>query len=243
MALESVHSEVEATLARVKSKHRELGPALKKAHGYAVFPAVGRASAVLGGTHGRGEVFEHGELVGYATMSQATVGIQLGGQTFSEIVIFNSKEALYRFKRGRVAFTAQASVALLKAGACAVSDYEKDVVTRGFSQGGMLLELALGFQRFTYRSVQEESLREEPTKAAKQAEARHEPEEEAEEGDGRAEAQRAERETEEGDGGARDEEEEEWRPSRPRAWVGAAASRLGNVSSRLADRMLGGTQA
>ena len=165
MVLESMHDEVEATLASVRKTHRDVGKALKKAYGYAVFPSVGRASAVLGAAHGRGEVFEQGERVGIATLSQVTAGVQVGGQTFSELVLFNSKEALYRFKRGRIAFSANASVALMKAGACAVSNYEKDVVTRAFSHGGMQLELALGFQRFTYRSLEEEKLREQTSQA------------------------------------------------------------------------------
>jgi lipid-binding SYLF domain-containing protein len=214
MVLESVHKAVEATLAQIRTKHSDVEKALEKAYGYAVFPDVGRASAVLGGAHGRGEVFERGERVGSATMTQITLGVQLGGQTFSEIVLFNSKEALYRFKRGRVAFSANASVALLKAGAYAVSNYEKDVVTRAFSHGGMQLELAMGFQRFHYRSVQEEGLREQPTEDAMDADARAEREEESE--------------------GEEDKAKGEERPGPPHGMASAAA-RLGDVSSKVMD--------
>lgn len=194
MVLESAHKEVEATLSQIKKRHKDVAKAMKKAYGYAVFPAVGRASAVIGGTHGRGEVFEQGELVGTATLSQLTLGVQLGGQTFSEIVLFNSKEALYRFKRGRITFSASASAVMLKAGACALSNYEEDVVTRAFSHGGMQIEVAMGFQRFHFRSMHEQTLRERPTPEAEESGAG---------GDGRDEAEeaRASKEAEE-DGGS-----------------------------------------
>ena len=61
---------------------------LKKAYGYAVFPSVGKAALVIGGAHGKGAVFERGKMIGYATMSQTTLGVQLGGSTFAEVLIF-----------------------------------------------------------------------------------------------------------------------------------------------------------
>jgi len=106
MALEALHEEVVATLTRLKSKHPELKPALEKSVGYAIFPSMGRASAVLGGTYGRGEVYEGGKPIGFASLGQLTLGVQVGGQTFSEVVFFKSHDALDRFKQGRIAFTA-----------------------------------------------------------------------------------------------------------------------------------------
>jgi hypothetical protein len=183
MMLESTHQEVEAALSQIREKHKDVAKAMKKAYGYAVFPAVSRGSAVLGGTHGRGEVFEQGQLIGYATVSQLTLGVQLGGQTFSEVVLFKSKEALYRFKRGRVTFSASASLVMLKAGVCAVSNFEPDVVTRAFSRGGMQVELGMGFQRFHFRSVQEQTLRERPPKEEQEARIRDGRESEAQDED------------------------------------------------------------
>src|SRR5688500_6018289 len=102
----TLHDEVTATLKRLQAKDPGLKRMLKNAHGYAVFPSVGKASAVIGGAYGRGEAYEKGELIGYATLSQLTLGVQLGGDTFSEILIFEGKEALDRFKRGKTAFAA-----------------------------------------------------------------------------------------------------------------------------------------
>jgi hypothetical protein len=150
VALEAIHDEVSATLTRIREEHPEISSALDEAHGYAVFPSAGRASAVLGGAYGRGEVFERGQRIGDASMGQLTVGLQLGGQTFSEIILFNSENALDRFKAGRIAFAANVSAVASKAAASGTADYERDVVAKAFSKGGMLLEASLGAQFFKF---------------------------------------------------------------------------------------------
>jgi lipid-binding SYLF domain-containing protein len=109
----------------------------------------------VGGSYGQGEVYEKKKLIGYATMSQFTVGVQIGGDSFSELILFESKEALDRFKRGKVEFAANASAVLVRAGTAKVNDYEKGVKTMAMSSGGMLLEAAIGGQKFTFKPAAE----------------------------------------------------------------------------------------
>jgi len=151
----ALHADVEAKLKEFKSEDPGLGQLLKDAHGYAVFPEVGKASLVVGGSYGQGEVYEEKKLIGYATMSQFTVGVQVGGDTFSELILFESKEALDRFKSGKVEFAANASAVLVRAGTAKVNDYEQGVKTLAMSSGGMLLEAAIGGQKFTFKSASE----------------------------------------------------------------------------------------
>ena len=146
---EVLHSAVSSTLTRLKSQHQELKKSLAQAHGYAVFPSIGRAGVVVGGAHGKGEVFEQGEHVGNATLSQLTVGVQVGGETFSELLLFGSKEALTDFKRSPVKFTANASAVMVKAGGTGTTDFG-GVTALAFKEGGELLEASLGGQKFTY---------------------------------------------------------------------------------------------
>jgi lipid-binding SYLF domain-containing protein len=150
-AIEELHEESEATLDRLEAHDPGLRKLLEKAHGYVVFPSVGKATAVLGGAFGKGEVFEKGKMIGYAGLAQLTLGVQLGGQTFSEIIAFQDKAALDRFKAGRWAFAANASAVLVKAGAAASSNYEKGAAVFVSSEGGMMLEVAIGAQKFFYR--------------------------------------------------------------------------------------------
>jgi lipid-binding SYLF domain-containing protein len=146
----AIHEEAEAALNRLQVKHSDLKAKLNKAYGYAVFPSVGRAGVVLGGAYGEGEVYENGQPVGFATMGQITIGVQVGGQTFTEIVIFNNKQVLDNFKhRGKIGFTANASAVLVKAAATATSS-TSGLEAKAYSLGGMLLELSLGGSSFLF---------------------------------------------------------------------------------------------
>lgn len=73
MNQELVHTEAVAALARLEKRHPELKQELEKAWGFAIFPSVGRASAVLGGAYGHGEVFEQGKSIGFATNASAVI--------------------------------------------------------------------------------------------------------------------------------------------------------------------------
>src|SRR5687768_1319591 len=151
----TIREEVKATLKRLKAKDPGLRELLKDAYGYAVFPSVGKAALVVGGAYGRGAVFEQGKLIGFATIGQTTLGVQVGGDTFSEIVVFEDEQALERFKEGRLKFAANASAVLVKAGAQATNNYEKGVQTLAYSRGGMMLEAAIGGQKFKFKSVED----------------------------------------------------------------------------------------
>ena len=90
-----------------------------KAYGYAVFPSIIKAAIGVGGAHGKGEVFRRGKVIGRASLSQGSIGFQLGGQSYSEIVFFQNKAAFDRFKNGNLKFAAQASAIAVTAGAAA----------------------------------------------------------------------------------------------------------------------------
>lgn len=149
--MSAIQQESKGALERIKAKNQGLVKELEQAPGYAIFPSVGRAGTVLGGAYGHGMVYERGEPIGEASIGQMTIGVQVGGQTFSEIVIFRSQEALDRFKRGRISFNANASADVVKAAASGTADYEKDVEAKTYSQGGMLIELSLGVQGFRFK--------------------------------------------------------------------------------------------
>jgi lipid-binding SYLF domain-containing protein len=156
----SIHEEVIGTLEHLEAEDPGLKQVLKKAYGYAIFPSVGKAALVLGGAYGRGEVYERGKLIGYATIAQTTIGVQIGGDTFSEVIAFESKQSLDRFKNGRFAFAANASAVLIKAGAGGSANYEKGVKVFAYAEGGMLLEAAIGGQRFKFKPMDEQASQE-----------------------------------------------------------------------------------
>jgi len=152
----NLHDDVAATLKRLEARNKGLKEQIKQAHGHAVFPSVGKAALVVGGSYGRGLVFEKGKFIGYATITQLTLGVQVGGDTFSEVVLFESKQALDRFKQNKTAFAANASAVLVKAAAAGTADFPKGVKAMAYSRGGMLLEAAIGAQKFKFKPAGEE---------------------------------------------------------------------------------------
>jgi len=131
-------------------KTSALKPYFKKARGYAIFPDVKKGGIGLGGSRGKGEVFEKGNLIGSTTLTQVSIGFQLGGQAFSQIIFFKDKKSLERFIEGNFEFGASASAALIKEGANASVDYSDGVAVFTFSKGGLMYEASIGGQKFSY---------------------------------------------------------------------------------------------
>lgn len=129
-------------------------PGLKRffdqAEGYVVFPTVGKAGIVVGGAYGTGDVFEHGELIGSASITQLTLGSQWGGQAFRQIIFFRDKAALDDFRDGNFTLSAQASAVAVTAGASANATYSEGVAIFTIPIGGLMYEAVVGGQKFSF---------------------------------------------------------------------------------------------
>ncbi len=141
-----------------------------KSHAYAVFPTIGEGAIGVGGAHGKGRVYFHGKWVGNVTMNQVSIGLQLGGKAYSEIIFFEDKRALDEFESGSFALGADAGVVAVTAGAsvsagtngadASASAGPKDAKTRGEFQkgvatfvipkGGLMGQISVAGQKFAY---------------------------------------------------------------------------------------------
>ena len=155
----------------VFKKASESGSFFANAYGYAVFPTIGKGGAVVGAAHGNGRVYEKGSYVGDASMTQLTVGAQLGGQAFSQMIFFQDKRAFDEFTRGEFEFGAQATAVAITAGASAqagtggtgagknvgsdkakvVAQYHKGMAVFTVAKGGLMYEATIGGQKFSYK--------------------------------------------------------------------------------------------
>ena len=122
----------------------------RKGYGYALFPEIAKGGLVFGGGYGRGVVYEQGQLVGYADLSQASFGLQMGGQTFSELIVFENKAALELLKQGRVELAADASAVILKTGAAANARFVDGFAVFVRPIGGAMVEATVGGQQVTF---------------------------------------------------------------------------------------------
>ncbi len=132
------------------TKDPGLVPFFNHSAGYVIFPSIGKGGLIIGGAYGEGCVYEDGRHIGYAELTQGTIGLQAGGQTFSEVIFFKFPGALQDFKSERFKFAASASAVVLTAGAGATADYENGVAVFVAVKGGLMVEAAIGGQKFSY---------------------------------------------------------------------------------------------
>jgi lipid-binding SYLF domain-containing protein len=146
-----IRDKAAATLATAESNDPTLTPIIHDAKGYAVFPSVGKGAVGVGGAYGKGVLYEGGEFSGYCDLSQASIGLQLGGQSYSEIIAFSTDDALKNFKTGNLAFDAQATAVALKKGAGSNAKYSKGVAVFTMAESGLMFEASVGGQKFSYQ--------------------------------------------------------------------------------------------
>ena len=146
-------------------------PFFDNCYGYAVFPTVGKGGFVVGGAYGTGQVYAKGVVTGTATLIKATIGFQLGGQAFSQMIFFEDKRAYGDFISGNFEFDAGVSAVAITAGvqakvgtegatagasagpatgAQAETDYHKGMVVFIHAKGGLMYEATVGGQKFSF---------------------------------------------------------------------------------------------
>ena len=119
-------------------------------YGYVIFPNVGKGAVGVGGAAGNGVVYEQGNMIGRAKMKQVSVGFQFGGQAYREVIFFENKEALDRFKEDKFEFAAQVSAVAAASGASADAKYSEGVLVFTQEKKGLMYEASVGGQKFSF---------------------------------------------------------------------------------------------
>lgn len=142
--------KVDATIKSLLANHPELESDFDNAYGYAIFPEVTKAGLGVGGAGGKGLVFENSNVIGLTKLIQATLGLQAGGQQYTQAIFFENKEALDNFTNEKFKFSSEASAVALKAGASTNVKYHEGVATVIKSEKGAMFEATLGSQKFKF---------------------------------------------------------------------------------------------
>ena len=150
-------------------------PYFNKSYGHAVFPTIGKGGIGIGGAHGSGQVYQGGKLTGKTTMTQLTIGWQLGGQAYSQIIFFEDKRSYNDFTSGNFEFGAQASAVAITAGAQAQAGtagtgasaspggsagsqaqtkFHNGMAVFTRAKGGLMYEATIGGQKFSFDAVE-----------------------------------------------------------------------------------------
>jgi lipid-binding SYLF domain-containing protein len=155
----------------VFKKSEAVQPFFKSNYGYAVFPTIGKGGIGIGGAYGKGQVYQGGKVTGETSLTKVTIGFQLGGQAFSQMIFFKDKRAYDEFTSGNFEFDATASAVAITAGAQAKAgtegagagasagpatgkqakaSYHKGMAVFSHIKGGLMYEAAIGGQKFKF---------------------------------------------------------------------------------------------
>jgi lipid-binding SYLF domain-containing protein len=143
-------AEVQSTITAFVNTDPGMQRFFDRSHGYAVFPSVGKGAFWVGGAYGKGQVFEQGTMIGWSDLTQATIGLQWGGQAYSEVIFFETRDALMRFTSGEFALAAQASAVAATAGASADAKFRNGIAVFTMAKGGLMAEASVGGQKFNF---------------------------------------------------------------------------------------------
>lgn len=157
----------------VFKQSKAVQPFFKNCYGYAIFPTIGKGGIGIGGAYGKGKVYQGGKFTGTTSLAKLSIGFQLGGQAFSQIIFFQDKRSYVEFIGGEFEFDASASAVAITAGiqakagtegatgsatagpatgVQAETSYHKGMAVFVHSKGGLMYEAAIGGQKFSFKA-------------------------------------------------------------------------------------------
>lgn len=142
-----------AVVAKFQKKDPGLTPVFAQSAGYVVYPMVAKGGLGIGGARGKGYVYQHSRLIGRSTLTQLTIGLQAGGQAYSEVIFFKDDAALENFKRGKLKLDAQASAVALTERVSADLAYRNGVAIVTMAEGGLMYEASVGGQKLSFHPL------------------------------------------------------------------------------------------
>ena len=149
-ARDQLVSDARAASERFRSEDARTDVFFRSAYAYAVFPKITKGAAGIAGAYGRGVVFRNGQMLGYTDVTQGSIGAQLGGMSWSEIVFFQDEWTFNRFRANQFAGTADASFAGPKQGGTNTLNYADGVMIFTMDTRGFAISAAVGAQQFNF---------------------------------------------------------------------------------------------
>jgi lipid-binding SYLF domain-containing protein len=144
---------IQATIALFKKKDSSIEQLFSSSAGYVVLPTVGEGAFILGGARGAGEAFEAGGYIGRVTVSEVSIGAQVGGQSYSQVVFFETPEALKKLKDNSFAFAAEVSAIGVDQGVAKNAKFKNGVATFVIPKQGLMAAAAVGGQKLDFTAA------------------------------------------------------------------------------------------
>jgi len=151
----------------------QVAPYFESAYGYAVWPRIARGGLGVGASRGRGQVYVGGQMTGISTLTEVSIGLQAGGQTYHQIIFFQNREAYDAFTRDSFEFDAQAQAVAVTASAeagagttgartsagagspntAAGGGYSNGMQIFTMAEGGLMYKATIAGQRYNFEAA------------------------------------------------------------------------------------------
>lgn len=151
--LESLQAEAQQTINIFKQNDPNIETFFHNSAAYAVFPKVGEGAFIVGGAHGQGLVYQNGQPIGETTVTKGTVGAQVGGESFAEVIFFQNQQSLQQFKQGNFEWSGGVNAVGANSSVGAVTNYRNGVAVFTTSRKGLMAKAAVGAQKFTFQPL------------------------------------------------------------------------------------------
>ncbi len=149
---QSLEQSADATLTEMAARDPSVRGVVDHAPAYAIFPSIGKGGVLVGGAFGHGILYEHGRATGYVTLEQASIGAQLGGETFSELLVLYNPSDIAAIKAGHFSAAANASVVVIGSGAGRQGTFGQGTLAYVMPRGGLMVDVSLAGQHFDYNA-------------------------------------------------------------------------------------------
>jgi lipid-binding SYLF domain-containing protein len=147
---------------KTEAKHaikvfKKADPTLKKffdeSAGYAVFPSVGRGGLIIGGQHGHGLAYAKGKVVGEVTLTEINFGAQIGGESFYEVIFFETAQNMEDLKESKTRLSAQVNAVAAANGAAKTAKYDQGIVVFTLPRSGLMAQATVGGQTLKFKPM------------------------------------------------------------------------------------------
>jgi lipid-binding SYLF domain-containing protein len=151
---DELKTDSEQAMEALQKADSSLKKLIDDSAGYVIFPGIGRGGFIIGGERGKGLVYQKGKEIGEAKVTEINIGAQVGGETYSELILFETSEALRDFKASNWEMSAKVNAVAAAEGAAKNAKYQQGVAVFTLSKGGLMVQATVGGQKFKFKPLE-----------------------------------------------------------------------------------------
>ena len=151
---DELKTDSEQAMEALQKADSSLKKLIDDSAGYVIFPGIGRGAFIIGGERGKGLVYQKGKVIGEAKVTEINIGAQVGGETYSELILFETSEALRDFKASNWEMSAKVNAVAAAEGAAKNAKFQQGVAVFTLSKGGLMVQATVGGQKFKFKPLE-----------------------------------------------------------------------------------------